>query len=90
MTGSRLIWFQPWLVQYALLHSAIIVAPDYRFMPESTGLEIMEDVSDLWDWVYNKLQLSVGSDIELDMDKILVEGDSGGLFFYLSYFQLPV
>lgn len=80
MTGSGMIWFQPWLVKYALLHSAIIVAPDYRLMPEATGLDILEDVSDLWDFVYTKLQSTVGDEVELDMGKIMVEGDSGGLF----------
>jgi hypothetical protein len=80
VTGSRLVWFQPWVLKYALLHSAIIVAPDYRLMPEANGLEILQDVADLWDWVYTKLQPSVGSGIELDMNKIMIEGDSAGLF----------
>lgn len=80
MTGSRLIWFQPWLIKYALQHSAIIVAPDFRFMPEATGLEILEDMSDLWVWIEQKLQSSVGSGIDVDLNKIMVEGDSGGRF----------
>jgi hypothetical protein len=37
---------------YTLLHFAIITFLDYRLMPESTGLEIMPDISGLWTWAY--------------------------------------
>lgn len=56
-------------------------------MPESTGLEVMEDLSDVWDWVYNKLQLHIGSEIEVDLTKIMSEGDSGGLFTLLYKYE---
>lgn len=81
ITGASLYaeWFQPWLIQYALLHKAIIVSPDYRLMPEATGMEIFEDILDAWNWVYKDLPAHLGNDIKPDFDKILIEGDSAGL-----------
>ncbi|RDW82780.1 hypothetical protein BP6252_03892 [Coleophoma cylindrospora] len=80
ISGASLFaeWFQPWLIEYALLHKAIIVSPDYRLMPEATGLEILEDLSAAWNWVYNALPAHLGSEIKPDFNKILIEGDSAG------------
>jgi hypothetical protein len=47
-------------------------------MPESTGLEIMSDISDLWTWIYHDLQTHIGDGIEVDFNKILIEGDNAG------------
>ncbi|RDW57180.1 hypothetical protein BP6252_13828 [Coleophoma cylindrospora] len=77
-TGGHAIWFQSWLKDYAKLHSAIIVAADYRLIPEHNGLEMMQDLSDFWDWVFKKLPSFLDSGIEADLDKILIEGDSAG------------
>ena len=38
-------WFPQWALDYCLLNSAMFVTADYRLMPESTGLDIMEDLS---------------------------------------------
>jgi hypothetical protein len=82
VTGGHSIWFQKWLVEYAKLHSAVIVGVDYRLMPEHNGLEMMEDVADVWDWILSgKLQAYLGSEVEVDLDKILIEGDSAGKFY---------
>ncbi|KAK9427919.1 Alpha/Beta hydrolase protein [Lipomyces doorenjongii] len=83
ITGSRLFadWFASWVIEYALLHSAIIVTPDYRLLPESTGADINEDVSDIWTWVHRDLPAflsSCGSGINVDMEKLLVVGESAG------------
>ncbi|KAK9323822.1 Alpha/Beta hydrolase protein [Lipomyces orientalis] len=83
ITGSRLFadWFPSWLVEYALLHSAIIVAPDYRLIPESTGADINADVADFWTWVHRDLPsflYSLGSGISVDTEKVLVVGESAG------------
>jgi acetyl esterase/lipase len=79
-TGGHAIWFQPWLKEYAKLHSAIVVAADYRLMPEHNGLHMMEDLDDLWDWIFNKLPSFLGGDVEVDLDRILIKGDSAGSF----------
>ncbi|KAJ8101952.1 Alpha/Beta hydrolase protein [Lipomyces tetrasporus] len=83
ITGSRLFadWFPSWLVEYALLHSAIIVMPDYRLLPESTGADINADVADFWTWVHRDLAsflYSSGSGINVDIEKLLVVGESAG------------
>jgi len=53
VTGAALYpdWFPQWLLDFITLHSAIAVLPEHRLMPESTGLDILEDFSDFWDWV---------------------------------------
>jgi acetyl esterase/lipase len=77
-TGGHAIWFQPWLIEYAKVNSAIIIGVDYRLMPEHNGLDMMEDLKDLEDWLFNKLQSHLGTHIEVDLDRILIEGDSAG------------
>lgn len=41
-------------------------------------MEIMEDLKDLKTWIFKKLQLHLGSEIQVDLDNILIEGDSAG------------
>lgn len=77
-TGGHAFWFQPWLIEYARIHSAIIVGIDYRLMPEANGLDMMEDLNDLGFWMFNKFQLYLGNETQVDLDKILIEGDSAG------------
>ena len=60
----------------------MFVAPDYRLMPESTGLDIMEDLSDFWKWVRGgELQKHLDSfkpGVEADLSKIIAYGESAG------------
>lgn len=65
-------------MQYSVLHSAIIVLPDYRMLPEANGLDIMKDLSDFWEWVYTGLSQELGAGIEIGFGKILIEGGSAG------------
>ncbi|KAE9372865.1 alpha/beta-hydrolase [Stipitochalara longipes BDJ] len=78
ITGAHQEWFEPWLMKYSILHSAIVVSPDYRMLPEANGLDIMKDLSDFWDWVHSGLQKELGSGIEIDYGKILIERGSAG------------
>lgn len=83
ITGHALYpdWTQQWSLSYTLLHSAILVMPNYRLFPESTGLEILSDVRDFWTWVKEELPgylKRVGSDITPDFGKVLSYGDSAG------------
>jgi hypothetical protein len=48
-------------MKYSILHSAIIVSPDYRMLPEANGLDIMKDLSDFWEWGTYGLETGVGS-----------------------------
>lgn len=72
------MWLQSWLVEYAKANSAIIVGVDYRLLPEHNGREMMEDLADFWHWLFNSLQSFLGSEIEIDLDRILIKGDSAG------------
>lgn len=85
MLGSALYpdFFSPWIVQYALSQSAIIVMPDYRLLPEAKGVDILEDLADFWNWVRADLATFVSTNStnigsEADLSKILVLGDSAG------------
>jgi acetyl esterase/lipase len=75
-------WFPQWLLELATAKNAIIVSPNYRLLPESSGLDILEDLDDLWRWMKFGLQLklnyfSVG--LRADLDRIITEGDSAGM-----------
>ncbi|KAK9374658.1 Alpha/Beta hydrolase protein [Lipomyces chichibuensis] len=83
VTGSRLFadWYPSWELEYALVHSAIIVTPDYRLLPESSGADIIEDVSDFWVWLrrdFPTFLSSSGSGVNVDLEKVLVVGESAG------------
>lgn len=47
-----------------------------------TGLDILDDVDDFWNWLHSKtladLLAQQGSPIELDLERILTAGDSAG------------
>ena len=56
-------------------------------MPEVAGLDFKTDVFASWTWVYNDLQNYLGKDVEVDMDKILVEGEEAGLCMTSGYLK---
>jgi acetyl esterase/lipase len=95
VTGSSLFpeWYQQWVLDYCLLHSAIIVTGDYRMLPESTGADLYEDISDFWDWLRADLQAVLDRarpGVEADFDKLLVHGESaGGAITMVSAFSQP-
>ncbi|KAJ7583361.1 Alpha/Beta hydrolase protein [Mycena floridula] len=81
--GARLFpdWFPKWCIDLALEHSAIIVTPDYRLMPEAKGKDLLEDIDDFHKWLQNGLpgflaESSPG--FSPDLTKILVIGESAG------------
>ncbi|KAK7546453.1 Alpha/Beta hydrolase protein [Phyllosticta citricarpa] len=83
VTGARLYtpWFAPWVLAYALEHSAIIVAPDYRLMPESSGAAILSDIRDFWFWFHTTLStflLPRARGVEIDLTRVLLMGESAG------------
>ncbi|KAE8453399.1 hypothetical protein EG329_010260 [Mollisiaceae sp. DMI_Dod_QoI] len=59
----------------------MIVSAEYRLLPESSGSDMMDDISDFWDWIRNDLQYQISklkSGIEVDLLKIAVQGGSAG------------
>ena len=51
-------------------------------MPEATGTDILDDISDLWKWVHDDMQSFLShtapSAPQVDLAHLLVVGDSGG------------
>ncbi|KAJ3540208.1 hypothetical protein NM208_g5160 [Fusarium decemcellulare] len=78
-------FFQPWVLQLASLHDAIIVSCDYRLAPEATLDEIIEDVDDCFRWIQDKLPgfISAETNINADTTRILTAGDSAGGYLSL-------
>jgi acetyl esterase/lipase len=83
-----------WVLELAETHNAVIVSANYRFLPEVTGLDILDDVDDFWTWLHSKdlrtlLQTQQEVQVELDLDRIITTGDSAGgllsIYIVLSY-----
>ncbi|PLB50268.1 alpha/beta-hydrolase [Aspergillus steynii IBT 23096] len=82
-SGSSLFpdWFPKWQAELALKHNAIIVLPNYRLLPDSSGMDIMEDIDDFWGWVTSKLADTLRDStngIEPDLSKMMTAGESAG------------
>jgi acetyl esterase/lipase len=83
VSGSSLFepWFPKWLLELAVAKKAIMVSSNYRLLPESSGLDIMEELDDLWNWMNSGLKGTLSSFCSLlsvDLDRIMTEGDSAG------------
>ncbi|KAF3805050.1 hypothetical protein GCG54_00005795 [Colletotrichum gloeosporioides] len=90
VTGSSLFpaWFTTWILDYAEFHDAVIVSPDYHLLPEAKGVDILQDLSNFWSWLSSggveHSLASVGlSNIKLDLDQLLVVGESAGGYLAL-------
>ncbi|KAL4756512.1 alpha/beta hydrolase [Aspergillus foveolatus] len=63
-------------------YHAIVVSPNYRFMPQATGLDIYDDIEDFWTWlrspVLQELLAEHKTPTQLDLDRTLVAGESAG------------
>ncbi|KAH8703209.1 Alpha/Beta hydrolase protein [Talaromyces proteolyticus] len=75
-------WFPLWVLQLALDQSAVIVCGNHRLLPESTGVEILEDIDDFWGWLRSKDTANwlASHYVQLDLRRILTTGDSAGGF----------
>ncbi|KAL4906339.1 hypothetical protein BDW74DRAFT_177353 [Aspergillus multicolor] len=85
VTGSSLYppWFSNWILDYAIQNGAIIISPNYRLLPEATGMDILSDMDDLWSWLHSETPRRVIEDagyanIHLAIDKIILAGESAG------------
>lgn len=89
ITGSGLYpgFFQPWHMELAARHSAVIVSPDYRLAPEASIDDILEDVEDHWTWLRTQLpafvQTETGGHVSVDAGRVLTAGDSAGGYLSL-------
>ena len=58
-----------------------MVLPNHRLIPESTGIDIIEDLNDFWSWLENDLQSFLNQSAagtEVDLTKVLANGESAG------------
>ncbi|KAI9373622.1 alpha/beta-hydrolase [Aspergillus egyptiacus] len=89
IAGSSLFppFFSPWYLELAQEHSAIIVSPNYRLLPESTVLDVLEDVEDHWQWMHQSLptllQQETNGTVRADLSRIMTVGDSAGGYLSL-------
>ncbi|KAJ0416830.1 Alpha/Beta hydrolase protein [Aspergillus carlsbadensis] len=71
-----------WLSDLALEHGAVIVSPNYRLLPEATGLDIYDDLEDFWTWLHtpeiHNILNNHKAPTDLNLDRILLAGDSAG------------
>ncbi|KAF3006964.1 hypothetical protein E8E14_004621 [Neopestalotiopsis sp. 37M] len=68
-------------VELALQQNAIVVTPNYRLLPESSGADIMQDMDDFWTWVTNTLAGFVQdncSGVKPDLSRLMTAGESAG------------
>ncbi|KAF2162639.1 hypothetical protein M409DRAFT_26880 [Zasmidium cellare ATCC 36951] len=71
--------YGPWAAAYTLEHNAIAISPDYRLCPETKSPQIVEDLLSFWEWLHSSLpSLLAAQKIQLDLDRIIVRGESAG------------
>ena len=84
ITGSSMnaAFFPAWILDYALVHSAILVSPNYVKLPESNGLDLLSNLAGFWKWLRTDLQGVVasvaGEEVSVDQSKTLIIGHSAG------------
>lgn len=87
VTGSSLLplFFAPWLLQLIQRHSAVVVSPNYRLIPESTVQDSIDDANDALKWVRKELAAIMLDEagIRVDVGRIMTAGDSAGGYLSL-------
>ena len=94
IVGSRLYepWWPLWLIEFASSQNAMIVAPDYRLLPEACGADIADDVDAFWSWFLspsfptlltdiittNSKTVTVTVTVIPDLKRIITAGHSAG------------
>lgn len=85
ITGTSLYpeWFSQWILDFAALNDCIIISPNYRLLPESCGIDILQDIEEFWKkldggLVHDLIRHNGYSGIRLDMKKLLLVGESAG------------
>ena len=73
-----------WILNYALLHSALIILPKHRLLPESNGLEILSNIHDFWSWFHTFLPFlpTVSNPIKKPSHPLII-GESAGAYLAL-------
>lgn len=78
----------------ALKHGAVILTPDYRLRPEHEITEGLDDLRSFWQWIEQRDAQQVVHksypDLELDVNNLLVGGESAGGYLTLQTALLPL
>ncbi|KAH6649116.1 putative polyketide synthase [Truncatella angustata] len=95
IVGDRLYepWWPGWLLQLAVSQNAMIVAPDYRLLPEASGADIVDDLHSFWTWFLEILPSITEREswgVRPDLSRIICAGHSaGGTLALLSALERP-
>ncbi|KAI5468188.1 hypothetical protein BGZ63DRAFT_419816 [Mariannaea sp. PMI_226] len=95
IVGDRLYepWWPVWLLEFALSQDAMIVAPDYRLLPEATGADVMDDMDAFWTWFLGNLPDTAESEswpVQPDINHVICVGhSSGGAIALISSLERP-
>ncbi|KAI1333950.1 putative polyketide synthase [Xylariaceae sp. FL0016] len=95
IVGNRLYepWWPGWLLDFAVSRNAIVVAPDYRLLPEATGADMVDDLHAFWIWMLEQLPGIAQREswaLRPDFGHILCAGHSaGGTLALLSALERP-
>ncbi|KAG4029792.1 hypothetical protein MFRU_014g00910 [Monilinia fructicola] len=78
-SGIQPDWFATYLLTLAVQRSAIILAPNYRLLPESSAPEMISDISTFWSWLRSpSLRASLPPHLTPSLTHTLLYGDSAG------------
>ncbi|KAK4185844.1 Alpha/Beta hydrolase protein [Podospora australis] len=92
IVGDRLYepWWPTWLLELALSQNALIVAPDYRLLPEASGADIADDVDAFWSWFLEGAPSLSCNGLQPDLDRVICAGHSaGGTLALMSALERP-
>lgn len=83
IVGNRLYepWWPDWLLELAISQNALIVAPDYRLLPEASGADILDDMDAFWAWFLRTLPTLAETEAwsaRPDLQHIMCAGHSAG------------
>lgn len=85
---------RPFFLEMALKHGAVILTPDYRLRPEHEITEGLDDLRSFWQWIEQRDAQQVVHksypDLELDVNNLLVGGESAGGYLTLQTALLPL
>jgi acetyl esterase/lipase len=80
------LFFQQHILDLATLHSAIIVSPNYRLLPEATLPELLSDIHSAWSWIHASLPgylAALSPPLTANLTRILLAGESAGGYLAL-------
>ncbi|KAI0024134.1 alpha/beta-hydrolase [Xylariomycetidae sp. FL0641] len=75
----------PWILSLALAHNAVIVAPDYRLLPQASWTDALDDMRSSWGWVSAGLCSLLP---EVDLQSTACVGESAGGYLAAQSAQL--